>query len=130
MSEEIIEITKELIKVPGYSELPEKETEVARRLLRYFEEAGLPARLLDAGGGRFNLGCVYDTGLAGPKLTLCTHLDTVPPYEMPDPFEPRVCGNRLYGRGAVDVRDNLASMFLVMRRMFRDRPPVRGRVNR
>ena len=128
MSEEVIEITKELIRVPGYSELPEKETEVAKRLLRYFAEAGLPARLLDVGGGRFNLSCVYDTGLAGPKLTLCTHLDTVPPYEMPEPFDPRICGNRLYGRGAVDVRDNLAAMFLVMRRLFRDRPPARGRV--
>ena len=38
---------------------------------------------------------VYATKLEGARVTLSTHLDTVPPY-----IPPRVEGGRLWGRGA------------------------------
>jgi len=43
-------------------------------------------------------------------LILHGHLDTVPPAAMAEPFSPRVEGNRLYGRGACDMKSGFAAM--------------------
>ena len=44
----------------------------------------------------------------GPTIVLHGHLDVVPGRE--EQFEPRVAGDRLYGRGAYDMKGGLASM--------------------
>jgi succinyl-diaminopimelate desuccinylase len=45
---------------------------------------------------------------AGPTIVLHSHLDVVPGRE--EQFEPRIEGDRLYGRGAYDMKGGLASM--------------------
>src|ERR687895_522803 len=44
----------------------------------------------------------------GPTIVLHGHLDVVPGH--PEQFTPRVDGDRLYGRGAYDMKGGLASM--------------------
>lgn len=128
MNDEVLELTKKFISVPGYAELPEKEANMARVLYEILASYELEPRLVDIGDGRYNVLCTLDSGRQGPVLTLCTHLDTVPPYEMEGAFEPCICGNRLYGRGAVDVRDILASMAVTMKRLKEALPSLRGKV--
>src|SRR3954470_22366283 len=48
-----------------------------------------------------------------PTLVLHGHMDVVPGGR--DQFEPRMSGDRLYGRGAFDMKGALAVMLLVMR---------------
>jgi acetylornithine deacetylase len=55
---------------------------------------------------------VVRSGGPGPKLLLCGHLDTVGVEGMADPFAPRVDGDRLYGRGAYDMKAGLAACLL------------------
>ena len=50
-----------------------------------------------------------------PVITLCTHLDTVPPY-----LPPRLDGDTLHGRGACDAKGIAAAMMLAAQRL-RDR---------
>ena len=51
---------------------------------------------------------------SGKTLMLNAHLDTVGVEGMPEPFTPRYEGNRLYGRGAVDMKAGLAACMAVI----------------
>src|SRR6187397_400260 len=48
----------------------------------------------------------------GPTIVLHGHLDVVP--GRPEQFSPRVDGDRLYGRGAYDMKGGLAAMMLAV----------------
>lgn len=60
-----------------------------------------------------------------PTVVLHGHLDVVP--ARPEQFEPRVDGDRLYGRGAYDMKGAVAAMLLVTAAM-RDQEAVRVRL--
>jgi succinyl-diaminopimelate desuccinylase len=49
----------------------------------------------------------------GPTIVLHGHLDVVP--ARPEQFAPRVAGDRLYGRGAYDMKGGLAAMMCATR---------------
>ena len=51
----------------------------------------------------------------GPTIVLHGHLDVVP--GRPEQFEPRIDGDRLYGRGAYDMKGGLAAMIRALRDM-------------
>src|SRR5262245_827137 len=72
---------------------------------------GVEAWLEEAAPGRPNV--VARTGIGnGPTLVLCGHLDTVGTAGMERPFEPRVDGDRMYGRGAYDMKCGVAACML------------------
>jgi len=47
---------------------------------------------------------------AGPRVILNGHIDTVSGSNMKRPFEPRVSGDRLYGRGSSDMKGGVAAI--------------------
>src|ERR687897_384387 len=61
----------------------------------------------------------------GPTVLLHGHLDVVP--GRPGQFEPRLDGDRLFGRGAYDMKGALAAMLLVLHDL-RDETRVRVRL--
>jgi acetylornithine deacetylase len=91
------------------------EAEIARFVARWATDAGLEARILEATPGRPSV-IVRSPGTGGGRtLLLCAHLDTVGVEGMPDPHTPRVEGDRLYGRGAYDMKASLAASLLACR---------------
>lgn len=67
-----------------------------------------------------------EVGPAGaPTVVLHGHLDVVPGF--PGQFEPRLEGDRLYGRGALDMKGAVAAMLLVAAAM-REQDRVRVRL--
>jgi acetylornithine deacetylase/succinyl-diaminopimelate desuccinylase family protein len=126
--DELLEAAQRLIRIPGYIELEKKETEVALCLKDMLTEYGLDARLMSVPGGRYNVYCTYGDGSSGRTLLLCTHLDTVPAYDMKNAFNPCVKNGRLYGRGAVDVKGILAAMGIAMKRLKTEGRKLGGKV--
>ncbi len=61
-------------------------------------------------------------------LILSAHTDVVPPYDLADwrypPFETRIEGDTMYGRGSADCKGSLAAMMAAVRALARSQIPL------
>jgi acetylornithine deacetylase len=89
------------------------ESDIAHFVANWLGEAGVEVTLDEPVPGRVSvIGTVHGTG-GGRSLLLNAHLDTVGVAGVQRPFEPVVEGNRLYGRGAYDMKAGLAAIMTV-----------------
>jgi acetylornithine deacetylase len=88
------------------------EGEIARFVAAWLTEAGLEVTVQEQVAGRPSVVGVAKGAGGGRSLMLNAHLDTVGVEGMQSPHEPRVEGNRLYGRGAYDMKSGLAAIML------------------
>lgn len=92
------------------------EAEIATFIAEWLELRGLEVHLEETElPGRRNVIGVARGGGGGRSLLLNGHLDTVGAAEVERPFEPRVTGGRVYGRGACDMKCGLAAALLAVR---------------
>ncbi|MBX5446358.1 ArgE/DapE family deacylase [Sphaerobacter sp.] len=101
--------------VPGAGGEREIAEAIAARLRA---TPGITVELQDAGNGRPNVIATVGEG-AGRRLMLNGHMDTVGVAGMTDPFSPRVEDDRLYGRGAFDMKGSLAGMIVLLEAIAR-----------
>ena len=96
---------KGLVAIPSESAKPERVNEAMAFTRAYLEKRGVPC-VVERDGPNDILYASTRPGKVQDYL-LCVHLDVVP---APDPkmYEPRIKGNRLYGRGACDDKGNAA----------------------
>lgn len=88
------------------------EGTIARFIANWLERAGLSVTMRDVVAGRPNvIGIARGTG-GGRSLLLNAHMDTVGVEGMERPHEPVIEGNRLYGRGAYDMKGGLAAIMV------------------
>jgi acetylornithine deacetylase len=103
------ELTRQLMAIPSVTG---SEQRIGEYLSSQLESAGYRVERQDVGGGRFNL-----FAFAGPgRVMFCTHLDTVPPGDIPV----REDDEFLYGRGACDTKGVIAAMIEAGGRLRRD----------
>ena len=85
----------------------------AEYIKRVFDEQGIPARILAADPERPNVVARLKGSGRKRPLLLMGHLDTVPvdasKWKFP-PFSATRDGGFVYGRGAIDDKDNLAAV--------------------
>ncbi|HUF46627.1 MAG TPA: M20/M25/M40 family metallo-hydrolase [Vicinamibacterales bacterium] len=86
------------------------EAAVADVAVAAMRHAGLDVVMQMAAPGRPNAIGVLEGRAPGPTIMFCGHLDTVGVEGMTDPFTPRIEGERLYARGAEDMKGGVASM--------------------
>jgi acetylornithine deacetylase len=96
------------------------EAEIARFAGRWLEQRGLEVELSDAEPGRPNVIARARGRGDGRTLLLNAHMDVVGVDGMSDPFRPRVEADRLYGRGAYDMKAGLAAIMVAAARAARD----------
>ena len=85
------------------------EGAIADLVAAWGEQRGLEVTRLEPVAGRPSVVLVARGSGGGASLMLNAHLDTVGVEGMGAPFEPRVEGGRLYGRGALDMKAGLAA---------------------
>jgi acetylornithine deacetylase len=110
----ILELLQELIRIPSVNPKlapgeSEGESELAGFARHWLAAHGLNATLEAAAPGRPNV--VAKLGdRDGPTLVFCAHIDTVSAQGMEiPPFEPRLEGGRVYGRGSYDMKGGAAA---------------------
>ena len=122
---DVIELTPRLVAIdsvnPALVPGGAGEPEIARFVAAWAEENGAGGRVLEATPGRPSVVVRKRERGAGRTLMLCAHLDTVGVEGMADPHTPRIDGDRLYGRGAYDMKSGLASALIACREAPRRR---------
>jgi acetylornithine deacetylase len=88
------------------------EGEIARFVADWLERAGLEVEMDEPAPGRPSvIGIARGSG-GGRSLMLNAHMDTVGVASMERPHKPVMKDNRLYGRGAFDMKGGLAAIML------------------
>jgi acetylornithine deacetylase len=93
------------------------EQQIAEAIAREMRAIGVDVELQPVEPRRPNVIGVLEGRRAGPTLVLCGHLDTVGVAGMSAPFDPVVRDNRVYGRGAEDMKGGLAAIVGAVRRL-------------
>jgi acetylornithine deacetylase len=85
------------------------ELEIARFIAAWLERAGVEVRIDEVAPGRANVVGIARGRGGGRTLLLNGHTDTVGHDGYEHPLEPRVEGDRLYGRGSFDMKGGTAA---------------------
>jgi acetylornithine deacetylase len=117
--DDVVALTSDLVRIdsvnPALVAGGAGESEVAAFVAAWAGAAGLEARVLEEVPGRPSVIVRAPGSGGGRTLLLCAHLDTVGVDGMTDPHAPRVDGDRLFGRGAYDMKAGLAAALLTCR---------------
>ncbi|HML35952.1 MAG TPA: M20 family metallopeptidase [Bacillota bacterium] len=127
--EELIQLTRSLIRIPSHKDVPGREKEVAEFIYRFCMNHDIEAELILVEGGRSNVTAFLRGDGTGKTLILNGHMDTVPPYHMSiDPFQAEMEGGVIFGRGAADMKGPIASMLITILALKRSGKKLRGDV--
>lgn len=123
-----IEILQKLISIKTVND---NEAEAADYLASLFAPySNVKVERLTYAPNRDNL--IVTIGETGPILGFSGHLDVVAPGDLnawdSDPFEPVIKQQRLYGRGAADMKSGLAALVVAMLELLESKQPLSGRI--
>lgn len=125
---EVVKIASDLIRIPSYSHTENQEKRVAEYIYNLLKEENIPVELKEVLKGRFNVTAYLKGEGGGKSLMLSGHLDTVPPYDMENPFTPVLKDGVLYGRGACDMKGPVSAMLLSLIALKRSGISLKGDV--
>jgi acetylornithine deacetylase len=101
------------------------EAAIAAYIAGYLRADGFTVHVDEAAPGRASVMAVLPgtRRAAAPGLVLCGHTDTVGVVNMTEPpFDGRIEGDRLYGRGALDMKCGVAAILHAARAIAADGP--------
>lgn len=107
---QLLETTKDLIRLRTTEDRPDALNACANYIEHFFKDTGLTVERFEIEGVQ---SVVVTKGTKTPTVFLSGHFDVVPGAD--EQFEPRVEGDRLYGRGALDMKSGDAVMMHLMR---------------
>jgi succinyl-diaminopimelate desuccinylase len=132
--EALIELTQDLIRIPSVRSQKEgsNEKKIAYFLSHLIEEMGFDVVVEEVEPGSPNVIAVLQGEGDGPCLMFECHTDVVTEGDAADwkygPYEGRLVGNRIYGRGACDTKGNLAAAVKAIQAISQSGIPFKGRI--
>ena len=125
---EVTELLQELIRVDTVNP-PGNETAAAELLREYLEANGVQCELYAKVPGRANLVARIPSSGDGPRLALLSHTDTVLADASEwdrDPWSGDVHEGEVWGRGALDMKGEVAAKAVAIASLARDGFEPRG----
>ena len=125
--QELIDLTKDLLRIPSHVGVETQEKEVAEYMLDFFKKHGIHSHLQHVENERSNV-IAFIKGKKTPEgksLMLNGHIDTEKPDDMNealfgaemssrDLFSGEVKQGYIWGRGAVDMKGPVAAMMMTL----------------
>ena len=109
--EEVRQLAYQLVSIRSDPQAGTRE--IVNWLEQFLRREGISAQIEQVAEGKHaNLIVEIPGGTAGTRLLLNGHLDTVPPT--PGIHSPRLDNERLYGRGATDMKSAVAAMCMAL----------------
>lgn len=124
---DVIELTKKLIEFDTTNP-PGTDRKCPNFIASIFKENNIPYKIIEK-DGVINILAELDFG-EGKTLCFNGHWDVVPAtndWKVTKPFEPKIVGNKLYGRGSCDMKGGLAASLCAFIRL-KDRKDLKGKV--
>jgi succinyl-diaminopimelate desuccinylase len=122
-----VEFLQELLRINSTNP-PGHEHEISKVLAARWERIGLPGIIRPLEERRSNFEITLK-GKGNKVLFFCGHMDTVSPGKNQwdySPYSGQLVDNRLYGRGASDMKSGLAAMMLAMEELYREGVSLSG----
>jgi acetylornithine deacetylase/succinyl-diaminopimelate desuccinylase family protein len=99
------------------------EHRVTSYLEGFFRDLGVPFEKQQAAPGRENIVARFERPGATRTILFEAHQDTVPVTNMVvPPFEGKIEGNRMFGRGSCDIKGGMTAMLSAFARLVREKP--------
>ncbi len=122
LRDEVTELLQELIRLDTVNP-PGNETRAAELLRDYLEENGVACELYAKEPERANLVARIPGSGEGPRLALLSHTDTVladPAEWQVDPWSGELRDGEIWGRGALDMKGQVAATAVAMASLARE----------
>jgi succinyl-diaminopimelate desuccinylase len=141
---EIVNFTKELVKISTVNPPGEKYDECAALIAKKLESIGFNVQLIEVPRDKLEELAPHGEGLPrvsvlaslkgtaqGPSLHFNGHFDVVPPGTgwTKDPFLPTVDEGKLYGRGTSDMKGGIATMVMAAQALVEAGVKLRGELS-
>jgi acetylornithine deacetylase/succinyl-diaminopimelate desuccinylase-like protein len=122
LRDEAVELLRELIRADTVNP-PGNETRAAELLRAYLEESGVGCELYNKVPERANLVARLPGRAGGPTLMLLSHTDTVradPDEWSVDPWSGELRDDQVWGRGALDMKSQVAASAVAIAMLARE----------
>jgi succinyl-diaminopimelate desuccinylase len=133
--DELVELTRSLVQIDSVIRPESGNTEI--RVVNFVadwirRELEIEPLVEEVEPGRRNIIATVDSGRRGPVLMLEGHTDVVSEGDRGswshDPFAAQIVDNRIYGRGACDMKGGVAVALLTAKAFRTSRVPFAGKI--
>ena len=112
--EELTKFLQKAIQIPSHIEYPDEEKEIGAFLAEVMRSEGIKTDVQIIEGKRPNVISTIKGNKGGKSITYNGHIDSIPPFDMKDPFSGKIEGDYIYGRGASDMKSGIFAMAYAM----------------
>jgi len=112
--DELVAFLQKAIQIPSHIEYPDQEKEMASFIAEKMTAEGIETELQIVEGKRPNVLSTIRGERNGKSITYNGHIDSIPPFDMTEPFSGRIDGDLMYGRGTSDMKSGIIAMAYAM----------------